>query len=157
MCIRDRLLSPIANIPAGGSEVVSISFTIDNDFQGTSIINFAEISFATDTDGSGVNTQDADSNADDTPGDFVGGDNETGNNGGDEDDHDPAEIAVEQTFDLAIDKTLNGATPGPFTPGSTVTFSIEVTNEGTVDAYDCLLYTSPSPRDATLSRMPSSA
>ena len=24
-------------------------------------------------------------------------------------------------------------------------------------AYDCLLYTSPSPRDATLSRMPSSA
>ena len=26
-----------------------------------------------------------------------------------------------------------------------------------VDAYSCLLYTSPSPRDATLSRMPSSA
>ena len=25
------------------------------------------------------------------------------------------------------------------------------------EAYDCLLYTSPSPRDATLSRMPSSA
>ena len=28
---------------------------------------------------------------------------------------------------------------------------------GTPDPYDCLLYTSPSPRDATLSRMPSSA
>ena len=27
----------------------------------------------------------------------------------------------------------------------------------TTEAYDCLLYTSPSPRDATLSRMPSSA
>ena len=26
-----------------------------------------------------------------------------------------------------------------------------------VKAYNCLLYTSPSPRDATLSRMPSSA
>ena len=26
-----------------------------------------------------------------------------------------------------------------------------------IDASDCLLYTSPSPRDATLSRMPSSA
>ena len=26
-----------------------------------------------------------------------------------------------------------------------------------VEAYGCLLYTSPSPRDATLSRMPSSA
>ena len=27
----------------------------------------------------------------------------------------------------------------------------------TTNIYDCLLYTSPSPRDATLSRMPSSA
>ena len=27
----------------------------------------------------------------------------------------------------------------------------------TLKLYDCLLYTSPSPRDATLSRMPSSA
>ena len=26
-----------------------------------------------------------------------------------------------------------------------------------IEDYDCLLYTSPSPRDATLSRMPSSA
>ena len=26
-----------------------------------------------------------------------------------------------------------------------------------INVYDCLLYTSPSPRDATLSRMPSSA
>ena len=30
-------------------------------------------------------------------------------------------------------------------------------NEDHVDGKDCLLYTSPSPRDATLSRMPSSA
>ena len=29
--------------------------------------------------------------------------------------------------------------------------------EGLVQVSDCLLYTSPSPRDATLSRMPSSA
>jgi len=32
----------------------------------------------------------------------------------------------------------------------------EVTSSG-VWSYNCLLYTSPSPRDATLSRMPSSA
>ena len=31
------------------------------------------------------------------------------------------------------------------------------TQMGSTDWYDCLLYTSPSPRDATLSRMPSSA
>ena len=30
-------------------------------------------------------------------------------------------------------------------------------NKGPVEPEDCLLYTSPSPRDATLSRMPSSA
>ena len=30
-------------------------------------------------------------------------------------------------------------------------------NKSTVDGWFCLLYTSPSPRDATLSRMPSSA
>ena len=35
----------------------------------------------------------------------------------------------------------------------------EMMHEAVLDAYDqtCLLYTSPSPRDATLSRMPSSA
>ena len=32
-----------------------------------------------------------------------------------------------------------------------------LTNMGNLDSYPCLLYTSPSPRDATLSRMPSSA
>ena len=31
------------------------------------------------------------------------------------------------------------------------------TREQAADLIDCLLYTSPSPRDATLSRMPSSA
>ena len=35
--------------------------------------------------------------------------------------------------------------------------SIESNGPGIAEAYVCLLYTSPSPRDATLSRMPSSA
>ena len=34
---------------------------------------------------------------------------------------------------------------------------VEATLERYAKKYDCLLYTSPSPRDATLSRMPSSA
>ena len=34
---------------------------------------------------------------------------------------------------------------------------IEVANAGVERLQNCLLYTSPSPRDATLSRMPSSA
>ena len=37
------------------------------------------------------------------------------------------------------------------------TFPYNGTYEYTVQEDDCLLYTSPSPRDATLSRMPSSA
>ena len=81
---------------------------------------------------------------------------------------------IGQSFDLALTKVLNTtATPGPFAPGDSVTFSITVFNQGTLDAYDvqlsdyipngliladalwedtdgdgiCLLYTSPSPRD----------
>ena len=34
---------------------------------------------------------------------------------------------------------------------------ITITSAATTTFWDCLLYTSPSPRDATLSRMPSSA
>ena len=33
--------------------------------------------------------------------------NEDGKNGGDEDDHDPAEIPIGQTFDLALAKSVN--------------------------------------------------
>ena len=35
--------------------------------------------------------------------------------------------------------------------------AVDESGEQVVMTYDCLLYTSPSPRDATLSRMPSSA
>ena len=47
-----------------------------------------------------------------------------------------------------------------FTPDGNVSPDIrELTNldKYPVDSHRCLLYTSPSPRDATLSRMPSSA
>ena len=37
------------------------------------------------------------------------------------------------------------------------TWGMYLLNRQLTDPYDCLLYTSPSPRDATLSRMPSSA
>ena len=37
------------------------------------------------------------------------------------------------------------------------TVPVATTAEGELAFYHCLLYTSPSPRDATLSRMPSSA
>ena len=110
-------------------------------------------------------------------------DDEIDNGGGDEDDHDPAEILIE-TFDLALIKLFNPAgSDFPLIQNRNVAFEIQIGNQGTVDATQieitdyiptgltlddpnwtdngngtaCLLYTSPSPRDATLSRMPSSA
>ena len=47
---------------------------------------------------------------------------------------------------------------GDITAPSNLTLSAEIVGGGTGDGSGtCLLYTSPSPRDATLSRMPSSA
>ena len=71
-------------------------------------------------------------------------------------------VVVNDAADLVTVKTLAS---GDATPevGDTVIFQIEVTNNGAAQATNvsltdtCLLYTSPSPRDATLSRMPSSA
>ena len=57
---------------------------------------------------------------------------EDGKNGGDEDDHDPEEITVDQRYDLALAKDLISA--GPFAPGDAVSFEITVTNEGSLDA-----------------------
>ena len=41
--------------------------------------------------------------------------------------------------------------------GDNLTYTIEIINKGPLPASGCLLYTSPSPRDRTRSRMPSSA
>ncbi|MCK5922748.1 MAG: DUF11 domain-containing protein, partial [Methylococcales bacterium] len=132
-----NLITPIAGIVSGALDnSVSITITINPDYQGEEIVDIAEITFATATDDSGVNTADIDSAPDATNDDIIGGDNITDNTGGDEDDHDFAQVPVQQTFDLALINTLSGSTPGPFTAGSMVTFDMTVTNQGTVDAYD---------------------
>ena len=41
-------------------------------------------------------------------------------------------------FDLALIKTVNATTPGPYAPGSMITYDITVLNQGTVDALMCL-------------------
>ena len=45
--------------------------------------------------------------------------------------------------------------PDPLSPESLARFAVDVASDKL--AFDCLLYTSPSPRDGLLSRMPSSA
>ncbi|MBK8736786.1 MAG: hypothetical protein IPL98_13145 [Saprospiraceae bacterium] len=53
---------------------------------------------------------------------------QNGMTGGDEDDHDPQEIAVAHIFDLALKKKLSPSSVGPFTQGSTVSFDIVILN-----------------------------
>ena len=128
----------------GGSATVTISFQVDANFQGTTITNYAEISDAENA----LNLSDADSTPDQDNTNDAGGqpnspaDNAVNGDGSgtpgdgvaatDEDDHDPAQISIEQTFDLALRKTE--VSSGPYVLGSTVTFEIEVFNQGDLDA-----------------------
>ena len=103
------IVGPLA---PGANETVSIVLTVDSNFQGTSLVNSAEISSAdNDTDGTNTFPTDVDSTPDTNASNDAGGSEGTGS-----------------------DDAINGDGTGT-----------------------CLLYTSPSPRDATLSRMPSSA
>ena len=74
---------------------------------------------------------------DDDIDDEAAGTEGTTDNISDVDDLDPVQFAVEQEFDLAIRKVL--AEPGPFVPGDTVTFTITVYNQGTLDATDVVV------------------
>ncbi len=126
----------IGFIPAGGSASEFITLTIDNNFMGDCIINFAEITGADDdNDPSTPGRADLDSTPDsDQTNDIVGGDNILDNSNNDEDDHDLTKVDVVQIYDLALSKGISSTTPGPFMPGDAVCYDITVTNEGTLDA-----------------------
>ena len=113
------------------------------------IIGVAEIENAEDAQGD--NPQDIDSTPDqiedndaggavDTPSDDVVDGDGTGNPGDenpatDEDDQDPEDIEVE-IFDLALINELAEGEDELVYPGEDVTFTVSVTNQGTVDALD---------------------
>jgi|GEM_PF-1387763 len=138
------------SLAAGMENTLSISFLIDADFMGDTLVNRAEISsFDDDNDPTTAPPIDEDSTPDDngmdapeaaTPDEFEDdgvGTPGTMDNPNDEDDYDWEGIAVIQSFDLALVKRIDtNATPGPFTNGSTVTFVIEVKNQGSLDATD---------------------
>ncbi len=138
----------VATLAAGASTTVDITLTVDASFQGTSLVNKAEISGA--KDGSGNAATDVDSKPDNNPANDAGGkegtatdDSVNGNGTGtpgdtnaatDEDDADPALVSVGQSFDLALKKTLAAGQSPNVTAGGTVKFTIAVINQGTVDA-----------------------
>ncbi|KAA3640607.1 MAG: DUF11 domain-containing protein, partial [Bacteroidetes bacterium] len=108
----------ISSLASGETTTLNITLSIDDDYQGTMLLNCAEIS----EDDNALDLPDEDSTPDQNP----------NNDPDDEDDFDCEPITVEQTFDLALDKDL--LSNGPFVPGSTVEYEIHVTNEGTLDA-----------------------
>ncbi len=115
---------------AWSSKVRTITFTIDSGFSGT-IDNLAEIS--------SDNGDDVDSTTDTNSSNDILVNDVINNNAGDEDDHDIESITVDpiistDEYDLALRKTLNSNTPGPFMAGDTVTFNVRVINQGDIDA-----------------------
>jgi len=117
----------IASLSAGGNSSLEITLQIDNNFMGDALINNAEITADDGDDSDSVPASEDGSAPDDNDDDI---DDTTGG-----DDYDPASISVNQVYDLALRKTIdNAATPGPFSQGSNVTYSIEVFNQGTLDA-----------------------
>ena len=118
----------VLNLPAGSSETIDITFQLDPSYQSTTISNGAMI---TVDDGDDI---DSDPDTDDTI-------DEDGDGDGDDDDEDSIELDVVQIYDLSINKTVNSL--GPFLPGSSVTFTITVVNEGTINASNIELREDP--------------
>mgnify|MGYP006269710195 CR=1 FL=1 len=139
----------INELAAGESVAVDISFTVSNSFMETSIVNAAEISAffkdaaGTDPAADEDSTPDANNDEDGPGAELTNNDIITDIQDGTpqdddpvEDDYDPEQITVTQTFDLALVKTE--VSTGPYIPGNDaeddVTFSITVHNQGTLDA-----------------------
>jgi len=114
-----QMLYEISSLGFGETETIEFTYMIDANFQGTSLENKAQI---TQDDG-----DDIDSDPD--TGDDV---DEDGDMDGDDDDEDAAVITIDQNYDLSLEK--NVISNGPFVQGSTVTFEITLTNEGSLDA-----------------------
>ena len=143
----------VGNLAAGASTAIDVELMIGATFQGTSLVNNAEITAAAnalgleDEDGAisiidgGVAGDESELDTDNDIDDDGVGTPGTTDNAADVDDYDPAEIAVEQTFDLAL--AMVATESGPFVPGDTVSYTITVHNQGTLDATDVEITDTP--------------
>ena len=129
------LVTPIALLAAGDTTSVSITFNVSPAATGL-VSNSAEISSARGPLGELLTDVDSTPDGNSTNDGVAQDDNISGNGktGGDEDDSDISTINVSPVpvFDLALRKT--NLTTGPIYPGSTVTYKIDVFNQGTVMA-----------------------
>ncbi len=133
----------VGAITAGGLTSVTIVLEFIGLPSGADgVDNFVEISTIDDDGDPGTGPPlDVDSTPDAVNDEFDAGDpdndatvdNVLDNTDGDEDDHDIASIDV---FDLALRKTVDSIDTGALRIGSKVTFTLEVVNQGSVDATD---------------------
>ncbi len=147
----DPIVRLTGELAPGDSVIIPVTLTALDTIGVGTIENWAEIArFDSDADPDNGDSDtdpsaftDVDSTPDSDPADddqptAAGepGDDVIDNTGGDEDDHDVAGVPVE-VFDLALEKSVASIDVIPVLPGtSKVTFSMTVTNEGTVPAYD---------------------
>lgn len=117
----------------GQSVTVDITLTVNNNAPLGALVNMAEIFGAKDENGNPID--DVDSTPDTNPNNDPTVDDEINNNGGDEDDHDPATITLE-VFDLALIKTLAPGRAGPWFSVAILPFRIKVFNQGTVPSHN---------------------
>ena len=108
----------LGSLAAGANETVDVDLVIGATFQGTSLVNNAEITAAAnaldlvDEDGAisdidgGTAGDDSELDTDNDINDDGAGTPGSVDNAADVDDYDPAEITVDQTFDLALALSL---------------------------------------------------
>ncbi|MEM6318586.1 MAG: SdrD B-like domain-containing protein [Bacteroidota bacterium] len=127
----------LPELPVGESAIIPIKFLSDVELLDSIIIDTAEIYFATNEDGSTVNTSDIDSQADEVNEDVIGGDNITNNDRGDEDDHDFVYVIPLMEVDpigfIYADKTgkiIKGGTISVSAPPGGIVFMIEDGSDG---------------------------
>ncbi len=126
-------------LPAGGlapDDIVQVDITLNVSATADSdcdLTNWAEISAATDDDGTVLTDTDSTPNDDPTD-DVFGGDNETENLNGDEDDHDQETIGL-LSYDLALTKSLATGQSSAVAPSDLIDYEITVTNQGEFNAF----------------------
>jgi uncharacterized repeat protein (TIGR01451 family) len=109
----------VDEIAVGDSAVLSIRVQVNPSFMGLTVINGAEVTYATNIDDRMINIKDIDSNPNNTNGDDTGGtlndptqdDVVTDDGTIDEDDHDVEDVSVIQIFDLALSHTFTFGEP----------------------------------------------
>ncbi|MEM7130419.1 MAG: SdrD B-like domain-containing protein, partial [Chloroflexota bacterium] len=134
--------APTITIPGpiapGASVTRTITLQVDAGASGQQLDNFAEIVSATDVNGATHvdidSTPDAIDNNDGDPKDnFTGEDGKTNPGVDDEDDHDVAMVTA-GVFDLALNKRVESTSDINLVPGSIVTYTIEIYNQGDITA-----------------------